>query len=93
MQPVRILRIGAILLLLVAVGWYVDGRLVPEFRDCDPNAPLAQFERCVDAQHAQVEASQRYVGRITFWRGALLVVVLGTAGALLVTTLVARQHD
>jgi hypothetical protein len=80
-----------ILLLLVFGGWFLDAQLVPEFRDCDPSAAVAELERCVEAQKAQAEAAHGYADRTLLWRAALLVVLFGTVGAMLVTALLGRR--
>jgi hypothetical protein len=93
LRPRRVLGIGAILLLLVIGGWFIDAQRVPEIRNCDPKATRAQWQRCADAEYAKIEPALAYMDRLKWWRWAAIVVVLGSAGACVASLALTRKRD
>ena len=79
--------------VVVIGGWFIDAQRVPEIGACNPNATLAQRQRCAEAEYAKIQPSLAYMERIKWWRGAALVVVFGTAGASLGTAALVRRRD
>ena len=93
LRPRRILGIGAILLLFVIGGWFIDAQRVPEIHNCDSEATLAQQQQCADAEYAKIEPSLSYMERVRWWRIAAVVVFLGSAGACLASLAFTRRRD